>query len=141
MIVRDVMTRDPVAAPSDATIGEALEIFQSLEFRHLPIVDGKELVGILSERDLLGLGLPAAVDDATLARLQSRLATPIAELMSTDVISVSPDATIGEAIDLIVEHRVGAVPVVDEASGDLVGIVSYIDVLREARAVLEHRTA
>ena len=126
-----------LVASSSATLGQVLEIFQSLEFRHLPIVDGKELVGILSERDMRGLALPVTLDEAVIERMNARLATPVSELMSTDVISVEPDASIGEVIDLMIEHRIGAVPVVDSVTGDLVGIVSYIDVLREARDNLD----
>ncbi|MCC7535459.1 MAG: CBS domain-containing protein [Deltaproteobacteria bacterium] len=137
MIASDVMTRHPVVASSEASVGEVLEILRTMEFRHLPIVDGNELVGIVSDRDLRGLALTLAVDEDALTHLKARLAAPIADLMSTDVVSVAPEDEIGEVIDLMIEHRVGAIPVVDESSGDLVGIVSYIDVLRETRGALE----
>jgi acetoin utilization protein AcuB len=56
--------------------------------------------------------------------------------MSTDVLSVDPETDVGEVVDLMIEHRVGAVPVVDADSEELVGIVSYMDVLRASRDLL-----
>jgi acetoin utilization protein AcuB len=57
--------------------------------------------------------------------------------MSPDVIAVAPEAELGEVVDLLLEHRVGAVPVVRPETGELIGIVSYIDVLRVLRDSLE----
>jgi acetoin utilization protein AcuB len=136
MNVRDVMTREPVVAAMAATVGEIVEIFQGLEFRHLPIVDGSDLVGIVSERDLRGLTVPLAIDEASIERYRARLAQPVTELMSSDVVSIDPESSLAEAVDLMLEMRVGALPVVEEGSRQLVGIVSYIDILREARDLL-----
>jgi acetoin utilization protein AcuB len=57
--------------------------------------------------------------------------------MSSDVIAVGPDAEIGEVIDLLIDHKIGAVPVVDEETREALGIISYVDVLRALRDVLE----
>jgi acetoin utilization protein AcuB len=57
--------------------------------------------------------------------------------MSPDVIAVAPDAELGEVIDLLVENRIGAVAVVRPETDELVGIVSYIDVLQAMRDLLE----
>jgi acetoin utilization protein AcuB len=53
--------------------------------------------------------------------------------MTTDVISVNPETELEEVVDLMIEHKIGAVPVVEADSSKLVGIVSYIDALRAAR--------
>jgi acetoin utilization protein AcuB len=56
--------------------------------------------------------------------------------LSSDVITVYPESTLEEVIDLMIEYRIGAVPVVEVDSSRVIGIVSYIDVLRAARSAL-----
>lgn len=120
LVARDIMTEDPMIVDAGATIGDALDILWSLEIRHLPVMRGKELVGMLSDRDVK----PFAADD-------NRDARTVASVMNTNVISVEPDATINEIAAALVDNRIGAVPVVDGHDGELVGIVSYVDVLRD----------
>lgn len=105
-----------------------------LDVRHLPVVDEGQLVGIVSDRDfrqvsvlLGGAGSPDG--------LQRLLARPVSDFMSSDVISVDPEAEIDEIIDIMIEQKVGALPVV-ASNSELIGIVSYIDVLRAARDAL-----
>jgi len=61
---------------------------------------------------------------------------PVADLMSSDVISVELETGIDEIIDLMIDEKVGAVPVVDDR-GVLVGIVSYVDLLNELRLAIQ----
>jgi len=93
------------------------------------------VVGIISDRDLRAVSALADTDDDAEARRQA-LARPVSSVMSSNVISVHPDAEVPEVIDLMIEHRVGAIPVVEPGSGKLVGIVSYVDALRAARDLL-----
>jgi len=124
MNARELMTEDPMTVTVGATIREAMEILQTLEIRHLPIVGASnELVGMLSDRDLRS---------ASRELLDKR----VTEIMSADLLSVGPTAEAAEVIDLMVESKIGAVPVVDEVNGDLLGIISYIDVLRQMRRTL-----
>jgi CBS domain-containing protein len=60
----------------------------------------------------------------------------VTELMSADVVSVGPESDALEVIDLMIDTKVGAVPVVDDEDGSLLGIISYVDVLRKLRAKL-----
>lgn len=62
------------------------------------------------------------------------LGEPVAEIMSSNVTSIDPEAEVEEIIDLMLENKVGALPVLDDHSGELVGIVSYVDVLRALRS-------
>lgn len=136
MDVRDVMTRDPVTAGPDTTVGEVLDILQSLEVRHLPIVDPQgELVGLASDRDLRGLTFVEATSSRP--TLLERLQAPIRTLMRRDNPVVEADAELGDVLDLMLEQRVGAVPVVHPGTRRLVGIISYVDVLRLVQKVLE----
>lgn len=119
------MTRNPVFARVGQTASEAARLMHDLDVRHLPVVDERELVGIISDRDLGGFA-----DEGAEFGQKS-----VAQVMSADVLSLCPEDTLSEAVDLIVDHKVGALPIVD-SSGELVGILSYVDVLEAVRQKL-----
>jgi acetoin utilization protein AcuB len=110
---------------------------RELEIRHVPVLQGGVLVGMLSDRDLARLDMSRMLVVEGADALRQELATPIIKVMSTDVISIEPDTDLGEIIDLLIEHRIGALPVVQPGTREVVGIVSYIDVLRVLRDDLE----
>lgn len=121
----DIMTTKVVTIRQTATVREALRTLDELDVRHLPVIDErKELVGMLSDRDLIRL-----------RRSQEVLQRPVSEVMSADVLSVTPATEVAEIIDLMSENRIGAVPVVDNDS-HLAGLISYVDVLRAAGKAL-----
>ena len=66
MIARDIMTENPICVRSDSTAGKAAELLQTLQVRHLPVTQGTELVGILSDRDLRSCYIPNIIDLETL---------------------------------------------------------------------------
>jgi acetoin utilization protein AcuB len=120
-IASDIMTAKVVTIRQTATVREALKLLAELDVRHLPVVDERdELVGMLSERDLLRLRRSSEV-----------LNRAVSEVMSADVLVVTPTTHVDEIIDLMTEHKIGALPVVDNDS-QIAGIVSYVDVLRAA---------
>jgi acetoin utilization protein AcuB len=126
----ELMTENPRTVRVDESIGEAVEVFETMDFRHLPVVDEQgELVGMLSDRDLRALELPYAQDAETVGSVLQKARLPAAAMMSSNVVSVSPDADVTEIMELLLENKIGAVPVVD-GEGALVGIVSYADVFR-----------
>lgn len=127
------MTEDVTTIEEGASAGAALEIMEERGIRHLPVVRGRQVVGMLSDRDLRGVGLSMVHDIESLDRLQARLRRTVTELMSADVLTVGPQTEVGELVDLLIEEKVSAVPVVDADGNNLVGIVSYIDVLRALR--------
>lgn len=121
----DIMTTEVVSILQTATVRDALRALGELDVRHLPVVDEKrEVVGMISDRDL-----------SEHDRTPEELAQPVSELMSADVIVVTPATEVTEIIDLMTENRIGALPVVDNDS-QLAGIVSYVDVLRAAGKAL-----
>jgi len=125
--VVDVMTRAPLTVTATETIGEADDLMSQNKIRQLPVVKGKELVGIVTDRDLLSFlsgSLLASPEQRELA-----LKTRVREIMTSDPITVGPDDDLEEAVELLIEEKVGGIPVVDETEG-LVGIVTYVDVLR-----------
>jgi acetoin utilization protein AcuB len=127
----DLMTEDPVTVTASSTVGEAMQILQELNVRHIPVVNqSNELVGMLSDRDLRAVSVPRTIDEEWLGELRIALETPVARVMSSNVVTVQEEASMPEVIELMLDNKIGAVPVVD-ADSALVGIISYIDVLRE----------
>lgn len=130
-IVQDLMTENPVTIHTYATVREAARLLQTLDIRHLPVVDDEgALVGMLSDRDLRGLTIPQVFAGDYAGDLETALDARIASLMSSDVLSVEAEDDVAVVVELMLENKVGAVPVVD-GDGALVGIVSYMDILRE----------
>lgn len=130
MVVEEVMSRDPFTLRVTDTVETALKQLMEADVRHLPVVEGGRLAGIISDRDLRAI-VPGGYGESS-----SRLSESVASVMSSDVISVSPETDMSEVIDLMIEHKVGAIPVV-ESNEKLVGIVSYVDALRVAREQLD----
>lgn len=125
--VGDVMTADPVTLDPGDTIAEAEEIMNEQGFRQIPVVSKKELVGIITDRDIrsfLGGRLFGAPEEREVA-----MNTGVAAVMTTKPVSVEPEDDLTEVIELLIEGKVGGIPVVDEEQS-LVGIVTYVDVLR-----------
>lgn len=130
LTARDLMTESPAVIDVTATLRSAIERLQALDVRHLPVVDADgELVGMISDRDLRALSIPYFLDAENAASIRGALDASVASIMSTDVIAVDEEADVAEIIDLMLDNKIGAVPVVD-ADRALVGIVSYVDVLR-----------
>ncbi len=131
MRVAELMTEDPIIIAPGATIAEALDRMYSHDVRHLPVVKHGRLVGMLSDRDLRGLFVP----DPDVPGLfdASRMAMAVVDLMSNNPISLPTEADVDDAIEIILEHHIGAIPIVEPLDGTLVGIVSYTDILREAQ--------
>jgi len=106
------MTPDPVTIAPQARIAEAWDLMRELEIRHIPVVANGALVGMLSDRDLAHLDMTSVLTSATPDVLRQEMATPIAKVMHPDVIGVEPETGLGEIVDLLLEHKVGALPVV-----------------------------
>jgi len=136
MNAQEIMTQDVVTVDRREPLHRAMSLLAELDVRHLPVLDGEKLVGMLSDRDLREAGLFDALVDVESEGARSLRDAPIADAMHTDLVSIDPETALPDMIDLMVEQKVGALPVVDEHTGRLVGIVSYVDVLRTAAGVL-----
>lgn len=136
MIVSDVMTPNPATVEVHRTIADALDILTELDVRHLPVVEGDRLVGLLSDRDLRTYALPARVEFNNPQKAAARFEHAVSELMTGDVMSVGPEDELTVLVRMMIDHKFGAVPVVDPVEGTLVGIVSYLDVLRAVEELL-----
>ena len=135
MLAKDIMTENPVTATERMSVAEALRLLYELDVRHLPIVRGSELVGIVSDRDLRrfrGIDDEGEMDAAENAR-----SATVGSFMNTSPVKANPETSAREVAELLLLHRVGASPVADVDTGDLLGIVSYVDLLRVLQETLE----
>jgi acetoin utilization protein AcuB len=138
MTAEAIMTRSVLSVKPDTTVRAAIRLIEDSDIRHLPVVDGTKLVGILSDRDLREYRIPVMLEidylsDDERTRANDILDTPVSEAMNSDMITVDSGESISAVIGVMIEYKVGAVPVVDRTTEELVGIISYIDVLAYAR--------
>ena len=123
LLVKDSMTREVVALPPQSTAGEALALCRERRIRHLPVLEGDRLVGIVSDRDLRS-ATPALGDPARAEALGRIL---VHEVMVREVATAHPDDPIEEAANALRERKIGCLPVIED--GALVGIVTSSDVM------------
>jgi len=129
MLVRDRMTPDPTTITTEISLKEALELVRSKPFRHLPVLDedGK-LAGIVTEKSLV-YASPTSTTTLSVFEVDYILSrTKIAQVIHGDVITVGPDLPIEEAARIMVDHRFGCLPVVED--DELIGIISDTDIFR-----------
>ncbi len=133
MFASDVMSHDPVTIDENTTVRETIGLLSALGARHLPVTREGRLVGMISDRDVRQLTTPISWNQHVIADGNTELLDqPVTSVMSGGTISIPPDMPVALVIDAICDHRVGAIPVVDDA-GKIIGIVSYIDLLRALR--------
>lgn len=132
MDLSEVMTLSPATVRVDETVRMALDVLHQMDVRHVPVVEGDRLVGMLSDRDIQGLALASTGGEVEAMSAADFLDRPAGDIMQSNVLSISASDEVGEAIDLMVEHKISALPVTD-AHDRLVGIVSYVDLLSELR--------
>lgn len=130
MIARELMTPNPVTVTPKANIAEVWDLMRDLEIRHVPVVENDALIGMLSDRDLSQLNPARTLEVEGVDALRQGLAMPVIRVMSSDVIAIEPETELSDVVELLLEHKVGALPVVLPDTRQVVGIVSYIDVLR-----------
>jgi acetoin utilization protein AcuB len=129
MYVRDCMTLTPLTVRPESDPMAALMVLKYHGFRHLPVLDKNGgLVGIV-DRDDLEKFLSTAGAPTVLKR-QHR----VEQVMTRDVVTVTPDCPLEEAAILMVNHKIGSLPVMD--SGGLVGIITKTDIFKQFAAVL-----
>jgi len=131
--VSEIMRREVATLAPDEKLDLGDDLMKLGRVRHLPVLDGERLVGMVSERDVLGASLSRALDFEAGPRRSFLRSVEVAEVMTTDLVTIGPDATLAEAAQRLVERRIGALPVVD--GGTLVGLVTATDLLAAAYAV------
>jgi CBS domain-containing protein len=137
MTAHDLMTPNPSTVAPQASIAEAWDLMRELDVRHIPVVEHDALVGMLSDRDIGRFDVARLLTEKGADALRRQLARPVIEFMSTDVVAAEPETSVSDLVTLFLEHKIGAIPIVTPDARRIVGIVSYIDVLRVLQDVLE----
>ncbi len=139
MLVRDYMTRHPLLAEPEMTIVEAQRYMGENKVRHLPVVgDGKRLLGLITRQTMLiDPGRLGSLDLWEIARTLSRLAVKDVMIKAKDVITIEPDCTIESAARVMVERKIGCLPVLEE--GIVVGILTEADLLAQLMEMMATR--
>ena len=132
-VVREVMMASPVTLKPDDTLDLANDVISLGRIRHIPVVEEGALVGLLSERDLMGaaasriFGLKQKNKSALLKSVL------IKDVMKKHLVTVKPQTPIKEAARLMAEKKVGCLPVLSD--GNLVGLVTTTDILRYVETI------
>ena len=125
-----VMTARLVTVEIDDSLEVVKEIFDSVKFHHLLVVDsGKKLCGVISDRDLLRALSPYIGTLSENARDTATLQKRVHQIMTRQPVTLPPEATVADAVKIFLEHRVSCIPVVGPGF-KAVGIVSWRDVLK-----------
>lgn len=126
--VKDIMTKGAVTLGGNDILDLASDIMNLGRLRHLPIVENGKVIGVLSQRDLFHAALIKALGLRHKEEKELLQAIRVAEVMSQPVITIPSKASVKEAARLMVEKKIGCLPVVD--AGFFTGLVTETDILR-----------
>ncbi len=124
--IRDLMTEQVAFVTPDTLVTEAAQLMQKHNIGVLPVCEGQNVVGILTDRDIVVRNV---------AHQQDPSVTPVRNIMTTQVESVSPDTTLNRAAEIMAEKQVRRLPVLE--NNQLVGIVSLGDLATQAKYDVE----
>ncbi len=140
MKIRDLMTAAPIVATKNTPIREVIDSMIAHEIRHIPLIEDGVVIGMLSQRDMTFLAgtldLFSGVDESY---IDSVIDMPVSRLdgmnirTESDVVTVDADDDILEALELLVEKPISALVVTEGVAEEVVGILSYVDILRWVR--------
>ena len=122
--VRDAMTKEVATVGPETGVGEAWGLCRERGIRHLPVVEGGRIVGIVSDRDLRDVSPPRDTQDQENTLGYAR----VREIMSSEVVTAHPLDTIEHAARVIYDHKFNCLPVV--ADGEIAGIITSSDLVR-----------
>ena len=120
--VRDAMTANPCAIDADKPVSYAAKMMKQEDVGLAPIVEGDRLVGTVTDRDIV---------TRVIAEGRDPNSTSVRDIASTDLVTIDPQQELGEALQLMAQHQVRRLPVVEE-DGKLVGVVAQADVAEHA---------
>jgi CBS domain-containing membrane protein len=127
--VQQLMSTDLVTLTEDETLADAQRCMARGRIRHLPVVRGHKLVGLLTHRDLLAASFSIFAEVNRAEQRRIFVTVPVVEAMHRDVVSVAPELSVKEAAEILLQNKYGCLPVVD-GNTNLVGIVTEADFLR-----------
>ena len=121
--VREHMTDRPRCVTPETPVSEAAELMASEDVGSLPILDGDELIGVVTDRDIVVRAV---------AKRKNPQGMPVREVASTELVTVGPEEDLSEALKLMARYQVRRLPVVDE-DNHLVGVLAQADVAAGAK--------
>ena len=128
MLVRALMTGAPITVPPDMPVLDARHLMTNQRIRHLLVTLGGDLLGIVTDRDIR-LNMPSQASSLSVWEVNYLLTKlAVSEVMTRSVITIGPDREARDAAQVMLEHKIGALPVVDH--GRLIGILTETDLLR-----------
>jgi len=138
MLVRELMTPNPVTVNPETSVPDALRLMRERKVRRLPVIDGHgRLVGIVSDKDLL-YASPSPATTLSMWEIPELLGKlKIEKVMTRDVITVSEKTTLEEAARLMADRKIGGLPVLQ--GPDLVGIITETDLFKSLLELLGGR--
>ncbi|MFQ5817226.1 MAG: CBS domain-containing protein [Terriglobia bacterium] len=134
-LVRDIMGTNLTTLDHESRLLDAVLLMRSSGYRHLPVLNGDKLVGIVSDRDVqrVAPSLLSRISQEEYNRIFE--GTPITRVMVREVLTVTPTTPVQEAVKIIYENKFGCIPVVEQGNR-LVGIVTVTDFLGVLDALL-----
>jgi CBS domain-containing protein len=139
MLVRDLMTKEVVSLQETDSLLDATMIFVRSTLRHLPILRDKQLVGVVTDRDIKQF-TPSVLSGITADEYNQLMeTTPLSRIMTREPATVRPDQSVLEATTLLCTRRIGCLPVVE--NGELRGIVTTTDLMKLLLHLLEAQEA
>lgn len=134
MVAADLMTPDPLTVTETTSLHAVVEAMRVARVRHLPVVRGGRLIGLVSQRDVLAASLSCLADVEASEREALLAGIPVSDVMVRDVVTVGSQDDLEDAVNLLLVHKFDCLPVVDD--GALVGIVTATDFMRLTRSLL-----
>ena len=116
MKVKNWMSRPPVTISPDASIPEAIQLMRKHSIRHVPVVEKKKLVGLVTESDIRQAYLASLIEEIK-----------VKDVMIKDPITTSPESHLEEAAELLYRHGIGGLPVVE--GNEVVGVITVTDIV------------
>lgn len=135
MRVGDLMEHDVLTLESSDSLDLVEDLMRLGRIRHMPIVSAGQLVGVVSQRDLFRAGISSVLNFRPAAESAWLAKILVQEVMTTRVFTVTPDVSMRDAIELMLNKKIGCLPVVE--GGKLVGLLSESDCLRYLAHLLD----
>lgn len=130
MLVADLMSKSPVCVTPEHSVPDAARLLRVRGIRRLPVLEGTQLVGIVTDRDLRE-AMPGHVTALSMWEATTALAgVCVGNVMRRSVVTTTPDADAQDAASTLLHHRIGGMPVVDGA-GTVIGMLTVTDLLRD----------
>lgn len=129
MLIQDVMTKRVVTIEMDDKLSVVKDIFENSKFHHLLVIEDEKLFGVVSDRDLLKALSPNLGTMTETYKDAATLNKKVHQIMTRKPITLTPSATVKDAVNLFNTHRISCIPIVDKDFRPI-GIVSWRDILK-----------